>query len=157
MAVIGRQMNCDRATGRPHRDFMCGTSADLTCNCGFLSFRNSFPLEHDRMTFADETTTRDQAKSAQMQQRARFTTDFLKSLSHPARLVILCRLAESSATVGELENVLDMPQAAVSKHLARLRDDGLVAYKRDGRSIVYTLADARTRRVIGTLYDEFCV
>lgn len=109
------------------------------------------------MTFADETTTRDQAKSAQMQQRARFTTDFLKSLSHPARLVILCRLAESSATVGELENVLDMPQAAVSKHLARLRDDGLVAYKRDGRSIVYTLADARTRRVIGTLYDEFCV
>jgi ArsR family transcriptional regulator, virulence genes transcriptional regulator len=105
----------------------------------------------------EKTQVRQAVRSAEMQERARLTTAFLKSLAHPARLVILCRLAEGAATVGELEVLLALPQAAVSKHLARLRDEGLVAFERDGRSIVYTLADARTRRIIGTLYDEFCV
>nr|WP_206615488.1 metalloregulator ArsR/SmtB family transcription factor [Solirhodobacter olei] len=87
---------------------------------------------------------------------AQRTTDFLKALSHPARLVILCKLAEGPLTVGELEAFLDLPQSAVSKQLARLRDDDLVEFRRDGRSITYSLKGERTRRVIGTLYTEFC-
>lgn len=98
----------------------------------------------------------DLAVSSQMQENAERTTQFLKSLAHPSRLVILCRLAESGASVSELEAMLGVPQAAVSKQLARLREDGLVDFERSGRSIVYSLADDRTRRIIKALYAEFC-
>lgn len=91
-----------------------------------------------------------------MLENAERTTQFLKSLSHPARLVILCRLAEGGVNVGELETMLGVPQAAVSKQLARLREDGLVDCRRSGRSMVYSLADERTRRIIKALYNEFC-
>jgi ArsR family transcriptional regulator len=96
------------------------------------------------------------AVSGQMLENAEKTTQFLKSLAHPARLVILCRLAEGGVSVGELESMLGVPQAAVSKQLARLREDGLVDCRREGRSMVYSLADDSTRRIIRTLYDEFC-
>jgi len=94
--------------------------------------------------------------AARMLHNARRTGEFLKSLSHPVRLVILCRLSQGGASVGELETLLDVPQAAVSKQLARLRDDGLVNARREGRSVIYSLADTRTQRIVGTLYDEFC-
>lgn len=94
--------------------------------------------------------------AADMLDNAQRTTEFLKALSHPARLVILCKLAEGALTVGELEEFLELPQSAVSKQLARLRDDDLVEFRRDGRSITYSLKGERTLRVIQTLYDEFC-
>ncbi len=94
--------------------------------------------------------------SGKMLENATLTTQFLKSMAHPARLVILCRLAEGGINVGELESMLDLPQAAVSKQLARLREDGLVDCRREGRSMVYSLADERTRRIIRALYEEFC-
>lgn len=95
--------------------------------------------------------------TASMLENAERTTAFLKSLSHPTRLIILCRLAEGKARVNELESTLGVPQAAVSKQLARLREEGLVSFVRDGRSIVYRLADERARRVVNMLYQEFCV
>jgi len=98
----------------------------------------------------------DLAVSSQMLENAERTTQFLKSLAHPSRLVILCRLAETGASVSELEAMLGVPQAAVSKQLARLREDGLVDFQRSGRSIVYSLADERIRRIIKALYAEFC-
>lgn len=91
-----------------------------------------------------------------MLERAKYTTAFLRSLSHPSRLVILCRLSEGPARVSELETTLGIPQTAVSKQLARLREEGLVSATRDGRSIVYALADERARRVLQVLYEEFC-
>lgn len=94
--------------------------------------------------------------SIDMMGRAEITTDFLKTLSHPARLILLCRLAESAANVSELENFVALPQAEVSKHLARLRADGLVISVRKGRSINYALADDRTARVVRLLHQEFC-
>ncbi|KAB2954837.1 MAG: winged helix-turn-helix transcriptional regulator [Rhizobiaceae bacterium] len=94
--------------------------------------------------------------AARMLHNAQRTGEFLKSLSHPIRLVILCRLSEGGASVGELETLLEVPQAAVSKQLARLRDDGLVIARREGRSVIYSLADTRTQRIVGALYDEFC-
>lgn len=94
--------------------------------------------------------------SEEMLERAEVTTQFLKSLSHPARLVILCRLAEGPAFVGELETMLALPQAVVSKQLARLREDRLVIYTRVGRSISYALSEDRTSRIIAVLHKEFC-
>ena len=94
--------------------------------------------------------------SGHMQENARRTTDFLKSLAHAGRLMILCRLIEGPATVGELEEMLAMRQSSVSKQLARLREEGLVSCQRDGRSISYSLADERARKIVSTLYDVFC-
>ena len=94
--------------------------------------------------------------AAQMLDRATQTTVFLKALSHPARLVLLCRLAEGPATVGEMEDMLGLPQAEVSKQLARLRADGLVTTRRDGRSITYSVKDDSTIRVVRLLHSEFC-
>ena len=95
--------------------------------------------------------------AAQMLERAALTTLFLKSLSHPSRLVLLCRLAEGPATVGEMEQMLGLPQAEVSKQLARLRADDLVTTQRDGRNITYSVKDASTVRIVRLLHSEFCV
>ncbi len=104
----------------------------------------------------DKATRQSGVDARQMLESARHTTDFLKSLAHEGRLVILCRLAERPATVGELEEFLGLRQAAVSQQLARLRMEGLVAAERDGRSIRYSIADERAKRVVRLLYDLFC-
>ncbi len=94
--------------------------------------------------------------ASDMMARAEVTTGFLKSLSHPARLALLCRLAEGPATVGDLEAFVDLSQAEVSKHLARLRADRLVSAERNGRSVTYSLVESRTARVVRVLHHEFC-
>ncbi len=110
----------------------------------------------DVQAVIDRTNDASPPNSSEMLANAQRTTDFLKSLSHPARLVILCRLAEGRASVGELEDFLQLPRSAVSKQLARLREDGLVDCTRDGRSITYSLLDEKARVIISTLYQEFC-
>ena len=88
--------------------------------------------------------------------KARNAADFLKALAHESRLVILCLLSEREHTVGELEDALALGQATVSQQLARLRHEGLVATRREGRTIIYSLADDTTRRFIGAIYEKFC-
>lgn len=82
--------------------------------------------------------------------------DFLKSLGHQQRLMILCHLASGEKSVGELEEGLGARQAAVSQQLARLRHEGLVTARRDGKTIHYSLADERSQRMIELLYELFC-
>jgi DNA-binding transcriptional ArsR family regulator len=82
--------------------------------------------------------------------------DFLKSLGHEQRLMILCHLASGEKSVGELEEVLGARQAAVSQQLARLRHEGLVSTRREGKTIYYGLADGRAQKMIGLLYELFC-
>ena len=82
---------------------------------------------------------------------------FLKTLAHEGRLMILCHLADGEKTVGKLEELLDMRQAAVSQMLARLRDEGLVSTRREGKSIHYSLSDGNTKEQIHLLYRLFCV
>jgi DNA-binding transcriptional ArsR family regulator len=82
--------------------------------------------------------------------------DFLKSLGHEQRLMILCHLASGEKSVGELEEVLGARQAAVSQQLARLRHEGLVTTRREGKTIYYGLGDERSKRMIGLLYEMFC-
>ncbi len=91
-----------------------------------------------------------------MMQKARKASDFLKALAHENRLVILCLLAERDRTVTELEELLELSQATVSQQLARLRHEGLVEARRDGRAVTYSLPDDTTRRFIQAIYDKFC-
>ena len=70
--------------------------------------------------------------------------------------MILCHLGNGETSVGDLEDLLDMRQAAVSQMLARLRDEGFVVSRRDGKTVYYRLADQRTSEVIALLYRLFC-
>jgi DNA-binding transcriptional ArsR family regulator len=88
--------------------------------------------------------------------KAREASDFLKALSHETRLLLLCLLAERERSVTELENILSLRQPTVSQQLARLRLDGLVATRREGKTIHYRIADSNVRPLIALIYDMFC-
>ena len=98
----------------------------------------------------------DEAELNDMLENARNATNFLKALAHEGRLMILCHLASGEKSVTELEELLSSRQAAVSQQLSRLRLEGLVDYRRDGKAIYYRLEDDRARRMIETVYDIFC-
>jgi ArsR family transcriptional regulator, virulence genes transcriptional regulator len=91
-----------------------------------------------------------------MAKRARRASEFLKALAHESRLLILCLLCEGEKTVTDLEELLSLRQASVSQHLARLRLDGLVQAKRNGKAIHYSLANVGVRMILGTLHGIFC-
>lgn len=81
---------------------------------------------------------------------------FLKAISHEGRLMILCHLASGEKSVTQLEELLSARQAAVSQQLSRLRLEGLVTPRRDGKTIYYSLADDRPRKIMEVVYDLFC-
>lgn len=81
---------------------------------------------------------------------------FLKALSHEGRLMILCHLSSGEKSVTELERLLESRQAAVSQQLARLRLEGLVNCRRDGKVIYYSIQDPKVSRTIALVYDMFC-
>ena len=87
---------------------------------------------------------------------AKRASAFLKALAHESRLIILCILTQGEKSVSELEQDLDLRQPTVSQQLARLRVDGLVSTRRDGKVIYYRLASEEARIVIGAVYDVFC-
>lgn len=87
---------------------------------------------------------------------AHLASEFLKALAHESRLLILCLLTEGEKSVGELEELLSQPQSTVSQQLARLRLDGLVSTRREGKTICYSLADEKVRVVLEALCEAFC-
>ena len=98
----------------------------------------------------------DEVEMTRMMQNAKNATEFLKALSHEGRLMILCHLAAGERSVTELEQLLSQRQAAVSQQLARLRLEGLVESRREGKVIYYRIKDGRTRQMLDILYDMFC-
>jgi DNA-binding transcriptional ArsR family regulator len=83
-------------------------------------------------------------------------SNFLKAISHEGRLMILCHLASGEKSVTELEELLSARQAAVSQQLSRLRLEGLVSPRRDGKTIYYRLTDDRPKKIMEVVYDLFC-
>jgi DNA-binding transcriptional ArsR family regulator len=83
-------------------------------------------------------------------------SELLKALAHESRLLILCDLLHGEKSVGELEALLARRQSSVSQQLARLRLEGLVAARRDGKTIYYRIASDRARSIVGALYESFC-
>lgn len=92
----------------------------------------------------------------ELRSQADEAASFLKSIANDRRLIILCELAKGERTVGELEVVVELSQSALSQHLAKLRDAGLVATRRESQSIYYSLADTGVSQVIGVLHDVYC-
>lgn len=91
-----------------------------------------------------------------MMDNATVATNYLKAISHEGRLMLLCYLASGEKSVTELEELLSARQAAVSQQLGRLRLEGLVTPRRDGKTIYYSLSDDKSRKIIGLVYDLFC-
>ena len=91
-----------------------------------------------------------------MADNAKRATEFLKALSHEARLMILCYLASGEKSVKELEDLLSLRQPTVSQQLARLRSEGIIGARRDGKMIYYSIADERARIMIEQVYNMFC-
>jgi len=77
----------------------------------------------------------------------------LRAMANENRLMILCLLAEGERSVGEIEAMTGARQPTVSQQLARLRADGLVESRREGKAIYYSLLCKRTRRVLELLND----
>lgn len=93
---------------------------------------------------------------AQFAARAGEAAELLRALGHEARLMVLCQLAEGEHAVGALQEGSGLSQSALSQHLAKLRQAGLVATRREGQAIFYRLADAKAARVIETLAAIYC-
>ena len=91
-----------------------------------------------------------------MMKNAERASNFLKAISHEGRLMILCHLTTGEKSVTELEDLLSARQAAVSQQLTRLRLEGLVKPRREGKAIYYSLADERPKQIMEVVYDLFC-
>ena len=102
-----------------------------------------------------DTDMRDEDKE-KMMYNAQKASNFLKAISHEGRLMILCHLASGEKSVTELEDLLSARQAAVSQQLTRLRLEGLVTPRREGKAIYYSLTDDRPRQIMEVVYDLFC-
>jgi ArsR family transcriptional regulator len=89
--------------------------------------------------------------------RAADAARMMKALANERRLMILCNLiAAGEMTVGELVEEIGLSQSALSQHLARLREDGLVTFRREAQTLWYRIADPDAERVIGVLRDLYC-
>lgn len=92
----------------------------------------------------------------EMSDRAAEAATFLKALSHEGRLMILCHLSSGEKSVTALEELLGTRQAAVSQQLARLRSEGLVSARRDGKAIYYSILDPKAGAIMALVYEMFC-
>jgi DNA-binding transcriptional ArsR family regulator len=89
--------------------------------------------------------------------RAAEAARLLKLLANERRLLILCRLvAEREMSVGALSAAVELSQSALSQHLAKMREEGLVATRRDAQTVMYRIADRNVSRVLKLLKDIYC-
>ena len=81
----------------------------------------------------------------------------LRALANERRLMILCRLVEcGEANVNGLAEAVGISQSALSQHLARMREEGLVAFRRESQTLWYRIADPRIEQLLATLHGLFC-
>lgn len=81
---------------------------------------------------------------------------FLKGLANPDRLMILCQLAEGEKSVGALIEATGIAQTSMSQHLAKLKAEGIVDFRRDHRTLYYRISHEAALTIMRTLYDSFC-
>ncbi|HDZ81579.1 MAG TPA: transcriptional regulator [Roseobacter sp.] len=91
-----------------------------------------------------------------LQSRAIEVSEHLALLSNANRLMVLCHLLDGEQSVGSLQAQLNLSQSALSQHLAKLRDAGMVATRRERQTIFYRIADTRVQRMIDALYGIYC-
>ncbi|MCV2876704.1 metalloregulator ArsR/SmtB family transcription factor [Rhodobacteraceae bacterium XHP0102] len=113
-------------------------------------------MENRPTILPDLSATMDEDTWEKLRCDAQSASDVLKAISHEGRLMILCALTRGEKSVTEIETLLSQRQAAVSQQLARLRLEGLVTARREGKQIYYRLTDDRAARIIELVYELFC-
>lgn len=91
-----------------------------------------------------------------MLEKAVDAANFLKIISHPHRLMILCSLIQKEHSVSELTEIVGIAQTAMSNHLSTLRETGLVKFERQHRVLMYSVCDDRVSVILGAIYQIFC-
>ena len=84
------------------------------------------------------------------------TSKILKALAHPRRLQVLCHLSMGDQTVGELEKLCRISQSQLSQFLQRMKSEGLVEARREGKFVVYAIRDPQIEKLIQSLHQVFC-
>lgn len=92
----------------------------------------------------------------QMRASTNDASRFLRSLSNPDRLLLLCQLSQGELCVGDLEQLTGVEQPTLSQQLGVLRREELVATRRSGKQIYYRIADSRVLAMLQSLHEMFC-
>ncbi|KQM30465.1 ArsR/SmtB family transcription factor [Sphingomonas sp. Leaf10] len=94
---------------------------------------------------------------ATFEAKAEHVADTLKAIGNRRRLMLLCKLVEhGEVTVSDLARDVGLSQSACSQHLAKMRDEGLVCFRRESQTLRYGIADPRVETLLATLYQLYC-
>ena len=80
----------------------------------------------------------------------------LKSLSHPVRLKVLCRVLDGECSVSDLTEFCGIAQSAMSQFLIRMRSEGLLTSRKEGTHVFYGISDTRTRKLLKSIKEIYC-
>lgn len=90
-------------------------------------------------------------------EQAAEATGLLKAMANHCRLLVLCHLSVSGElSVGQLATRVGLSQSALSQHLARLREERLVATRKEAQTVFYRLGDPKAEQLLSLLHDLFC-
>ncbi|MFD1910994.1 ArsR/SmtB family transcription factor [Halodurantibacterium flavum] len=98
----------------------------------------------------------DNQASQALQERADYVAGRLALVANAKRLLILCELAKGERSVGTLQQAVGLSQSALSQHLAKLRDAGMVDTRRESQTIHYRISDPDLAVLMAALYEAFC-
>ena len=94
---------------------------------------------------------------ADLERKAAEAAGLLKLLANENRLLILCRLAVAGEmSVNDLADAVGLSQSALSQHLAKMREEGLLATRREAQTVFYRIADPNAARLLALLKDLYC-
>jgi DNA-binding transcriptional ArsR family regulator len=93
---------------------------------------------------------------SELERHATQAAKMLRSIANKWRLLVLCNLVKGEKSVGELQSIVGLSQSALSQHLAVLRHEKLVAFRREAQTIYYRLSGREVSAVLTTLYDLYC-
>lgn len=95
--------------------------------------------------------------TADFEANAEEVAGVLKALANARRLAVMCRLVErGEASVGALAEAVGLSQSALSQHLAKMREEGLVAFRRESQTLYYRIADRRVEELMAELHRLYC-
>lgn len=91
------------------------------------------------------------------EEQAQKAAEFLRTLGNAHRLQVLCLLIEhGEMSVGQIRSFTELGQSALSQHLAKMRDEGLVTYRREAQTLYYFICDEKVARIVMVLKENFC-
>lgn len=92
----------------------------------------------------------------EMEEKAETVARFLKGLANPHRIIVLCNLMQGERSVSELIEITGISQTSMSQHLSKLKEEGIVGFRREHRTLHYKITNPDVLRVMSLLYEMYC-